>query len=85
MIGNWESNLKLPPPPPPPPPTTAPRIGLRFRSRLGLVLGFGEGGWATRQLPRRKSVPWLGLRIGLGLVLVLGGNFPRGAIVLEPI
>ena len=46
-----------------PPP---PRSGLGFRSRLGLVLGLGT----TRQLPRRKIDPWLGL--GLGLVLGLG-------------
>ena len=47
---------------PPPPPWS----GLGFRSRLGLVLGLGT----TRQLPRRKIDPWLGL--GLGLVLGLG-------------
>ena len=47
----------------PPPPA---RSGLGFRSRLGLVLGLGT----TRQLPRRKIDPWLGL--GLGLVLGLG-------------
>ena len=35
------------------------RLGLGFRSRLGLVLGLGGG--ATRQLPRRQIDPWLGL------------------------
>ena len=43
-----------------------PQSGLGFRSRLGLVLGLGT----TRQLPRRKIDPWLGL--GLGLILGLG-------------
>ena len=34
------------------------------------------------QLPPRKIAPWLGLgfRLGLGLVLGLGGNFPRGQL-----
>ena len=40
--------------------------------------------WATRQLPPGKIVPWLGLRLGLGLVLGFGGKFSSGAIVLEP-
>ena len=82
MIGNWESNLKLPPPPPPPEencPTDRGAVSVKVRVSFRV-----RGGGATRQLPRRKSVPWLGLRIGLGLVLVLGGNFPRGAIVREP-
>ena len=40
----------------------------------------------SRQLLLRKTAPWLGLGFGLGLrlVLVLGGNFPHGAVVLEP-
>ena len=38
------------------------------------------------QLPPRETDPRLGLEFGsrIGLVLGLGDNFPRGAIVLEP-
>ena len=50
-----------------------PRLGLEFGPRVGLVLGLE----AMRQLPLRKIVPWLGLGVGLGLVLGLGDNFPK--------
>ena len=52
-----------------------PRLGLGFLSRSGLVLGLG----ATRQLPPKKIASRLGLEFGLGLVLELWGNFPRGS------
>ena len=35
-------------------------------------------------MPWRKNPPWLGLEFGLGLTLGLKGQFPSGAIVLEP-
>ena len=56
------------------------RLGLGFRSRLGLVLGFG----GNQTISPEKNDLWLGLGFGLGLLLGLGDNFPRGAIVLEP-
>ena len=39
----------------------------------------------SEQLPPRETDPQLGLEFGsrIGLVLGLGDNFPRGAIVLE--
>ena len=82
MIGNWESNLKLPPPPPPPPRKTAPRIGLRFRSRLGLVLGFGEGGGNQTIAPEEKCPlvrvkDWIRVSFGVGRKFSSGGNCPR--------
>ena len=56
----------------------SPRLGLRFRSRLGLILGLG----ATRQLPQRKIDPWLGLGLVLGLgAIFLGGNCPRTILI----
>ena len=48
-----------------------PRLKLGFLSRLGLVLGLGG---ATKQSPWRNSDPWLGLGLGLRLVLGLGGT-----------
>ena len=60
-----------------PPRKIAPRLGLRFGSKSGLVLGLG----ATRQLsPRKIAPPRLGLGFGLGLVLGLGGNFSWGQL-----
>ena len=49
------------------------RVGVWVTVRIS----FTAGG-ATRQLPRRNIDPRLGLEVGLGLVLGLGGNFPRG-------
>ena len=43
-------------------------------------ISFRVGGGATRQLPSRKVAPRLGLGFGLGLVLGLGSNFPRGQL-----
>ena len=53
----------------------APRLGVGFGSKLGLVLGLG----ATRQLPRGKLPPvrdngWVRISFGVG------GNFPRGQL-----
>ena len=58
------------------------RVGFSVRVRVS----FRVAG-ATRQLPRRKIDLWLGLGVGLRLVLGLmgeGGQFSSGAIVLEP-
>ena len=63
-----------------PPRKIAPRLGLGFRSKLGLVLGLKGGGGATRQLLRRKIGPWLGSGFGLGLFLRLGGNISWGQL-----
>ena len=49
-----------------------PCLGLEFRSRLGLVLGWGP--------PRRNIYPWLRLGVGSVLILGLGGNFARGQL-----
>ena len=57
----------------------APRLGVGFGSKLGLVLGLG----ATRQLPRGKLPPRLGLGVELGLVLSLQANFPWGQLSLN--
>ena len=49
---------------------------------MHIYVGVGVSG----QLPSRKIAPRLGLGFGLGLALKLGlrGQFPSGAIVLEP-
>ena len=61
----------------PPEENCPPLLGLEFGSRSGLVLGLG-GNQAI--VPPRKIAPWFGLGFGLGLVLRLGGNFPRGQL-----
>ena len=63
------------------PEENCPQLGLGFRSKSGLVSGWGT----TRQLPQRKIAPWLGLGSGLGLVLGLGGNFSRTQNIYNPI
>ena len=57
------------------------RVGISVRVRVSFMVG---GRRATRSFPPRKTVPWLGLGIGLGLVLglqgegfFLGANCPR--------
>ena len=49
---------------------------VRVEVSVKVRVSFRVGG-ATRQLPRRKIAPWLGLGFGLWLILGLGGNFPR--------
>ena len=53
----------------------APRLGLGFGSRLGLVLGLGDN---QANAPEENCFP------RLGLVLGLGGNFPRGQLFWNP-
>ena len=58
-----------------------PRIGVSVKVRVSFKVSFKVGrGVATRELPRRNIDPWLGLGFGLGLVLGLGANFPRGPL-----
>ena len=59
-----------------PPRKIAPQLGLRFWSRLGLVLGLG----ATRQLPQKKIVSWLGLGFGFWVSFGIGGNLLWGQL-----
>ena len=54
----------------------APRLGLGFGSRLGLVLGLG----GNQTIAPEENCPRLGLGFGLGLVLGLEGNFPLGQL-----
>ena len=52
------------------------RLGLGFRSMLELFLGLG----GNQTIAPEKNDLWLGLGFGLGLVLGLGDNFPRGQL-----
>ena len=64
-----------------PPKIIASRLGLRFVSRLGLVLGLGD----NQTIAPKENCPTPRLDLGFGLGLVLGwGQFSSGAIVLEP-
>ena len=63
-------------PPPPHPRKIAPRLEMGFGSRSGLILWLGGGGNQT--IAYKENCPRLRLGFGLGLVMGLGCNFPRG-------
>ena len=57
-----------------PPRKIAPQLGLGFRSRLGLVLGFGN----NQTITSKKNFPLVRVSFGVGW------QFSSGAFALEP-
>ena len=54
----------------------APRLGLGFRSRLGLVLGLGS----NQIIAPEQNCPLVRVRVWVRISLRLGGNFPPGQL-----
>ena len=67
------SGIRTVDPPPLPPRKTAPRLGLWFWSRLGLVLGLG----GNQTIAPEENFPLVRVTVWVMLVLELGDNFPR--------
>ena len=65
-----------------PPRKIAPRLGLGFRSKLGLVLGLGGGGNQT--IAPEKNWPLVRVRVWVRVIFEVGRKYFLGAIVLEP-
>ena len=59
----------------PPPPRFGPGVGVWAKVRVSFRVGGQPDNWFRRKFPPPL---WLGLGFGLGLVLGLGGSFPRG-------
>ena len=58
----------------------APRLGLGFESRLGLVLGLGD----NQTIVPEENCPLFRVRVWVRVSFGVGGQFSSGAIVLEP-
>ena len=64
-----------------PPEETCPPVTFAVWIKVRISFIFGLGGGGNQAIaPERKIAPLLGLGFGLGLVLALGGNFPRGQL-----
>ena len=63
-----------------PPKWIAPRLGLGFESRLGLVLGLGD----NQTIAPEENCPLFRVRVWVRVSFGVGGQFSSGAIVLEP-
>ena len=63
-----------------PPSKTAPRLGLGFGSRSGLVLGLRN----NQTIPPKENCPTVSVRVWLRVSFGVGGQFSSGVIVLEP-
>ena len=57
-----------------PPRKNAPWLGLRFGSRLGLVLGLED----NQTIALEKNCPQVRVRVWVKVSFGAGGNFPRG-------
>ena len=63
-----------------PPRKIAPQLGLGFRSRLGLVLGFGN----NQTITSKKNFPLVRARAWVRVSFVVGWQFSSGEFALEP-
>ena len=54
----------------------APRLGLGFRSRLGLVLGLG----GSKTTAPEENCLMVRVRVWVRVSFGVGGNFPRGQL-----
>ena len=81
MIGNWESNLKLPPPPPPPEencPTDRGAVSVKVRVSFRVRGGGGNQTIAPEEkCPLVRVKDWIRVSFGVGRKFSSGGNCPR--------
>ena len=80
MIGNWESNLKLPPPPPPEEncPTDRGAVSVKVRVSFRVRGGGGNQTIAPEEkCPLVRVKDWIRVSFGVGRKFSSGGNCPR--------